>query len=127
LCRERVGKPASSGGEGLEAEAQAGPDIVDALVLLGKAGVRDVIDKRRYLDDRIDPVAQLQLLAEQNVGAEALPVGLRGDDLAVIGGAAEENPGAEPVTGLEDVVRQHPTPLCAEIELVGVMAAVDLG
>src|SRR4051794_41899493 len=59
--------------------------------------------------------------------AEAFPVGLGGDNRAVIGGAAEENPGAEPVTRLEDVVHQHPAPFCAEIELVGVMAAVDLG
>src|SRR5437763_9546323 len=28
---------------------------------------------------------------------------------------------------MEDIFSQHPAPFCAEIELVGVMAAVDLG
>ena len=58
-----------------------------------------MIDKRRYLDDRIDPVAQLQLLAEQDVGAEAFPVGLGGDNLAVIGGAPKKIPALTPSPG----------------------------
>src|SRR5262249_27951126 len=77
-AQEQAGRPPGSGGQGahhaVEAEADPGTDVVDALVLLRQTGVRDVVDKGRDLDLRVDPVTDFELLAEQDVRAKALAV-----------------------------------------------------
>src|SRR5207244_12607349 len=79
-----------------------------------------------YLDPRRDPIAELQRLAKQDVRAKAFPVGFGADDFAVVDGTAEKDASSEAVAKLKDVVRQHPGPGRPKIELVRVMATVDL-
>src|ERR1041384_5802679 len=110
-----------------EADAEPNPEIIDALVFAGEAGIRSVVEHHRYLVDRIDAVAELESLAEQHVGAEALAVRSTGPELAIIEARPEEDAEGEAVIRQQDVADQLPCPGRAEIILIGVFAGIELG
>src|SRR5207245_11247481 len=109
-----------------EADAETGAHIIDALVVPGETGIRDMVDKRRDLPDGIDPVAQFEGFAKQQMRAEIFAVGLVADDLAVIQAATEEDAAGDAVARLEDVAAKLPGPGGAEVKLVGVVRGVGL-
>src|SRR5690348_2687574 len=84
-----------------------------------------MVEKSRDLYRRRDAVADLERLAEQNVGAETLEIRLRGREMAVVEARPPEDAEGDAVIRLQDVAAELPTPGGAEIILVGVAPAVE--
>ena len=61
----------------LESDAEAETEIVDALVVLGETAVRDVVDEQRDVVAG-GKLSEIERLAEQDRGTEALVVGAAG-------------------------------------------------
>src|SRR5205823_8668518 len=110
----------------LEAHAEAGADVVDALVLLGETAIRDVIDKRRDLPAGHEFIAKVQRLPEQHVRTEALAVGPGAADLAIVEARPEEVAEDNAVAGPKHVAGQPPRPVGADIRLICITRSVDL-
>src|SRR5438552_18363845 len=104
--RSKLAPRASDTGTWLKLEAEPRSRAGYAGVVLADIGVRDVVEHRREADPRVDLVAQLGTLAEQDARAEPLFRGRRGVDVAVMDRAAEAAIGEHPVAGAEQALDQ---------------------
>src|SRR5436305_6710787 len=59
-----------------ETDAKPNPEIIDALILAGQAGIGGMVEHDRDLVDGIDAIAELESLTEQYVRAETFTVRL---------------------------------------------------
>src|SRR6266571_2550174 len=109
----------------LDAEPRSGAG--DAGVADAQIRVRDMAEDRRDVEPRVDLVAELGALAEQDAGAQPLLARRRGVDMAVMDRAAEAAVGKDPVAGAEQALDQHDPPGQAEIAVAGMAAGVDVG